>query len=90
MMNFKFVEVYAVLLVLCTALILFGLFQMQAVLANVLGQAEVSPLDAIMQGVQAAAVGLVLSVVMLLLFFRWMQKRGKQLGNPNRKNKKGV
>ena len=77
MANPKLVELYAALLVVCTALIIFGIFQVQATLSAVVSETELSPLQTILQGIQIAEVGLILSDAMLLLFFRRVRKRQK-------------
>ena len=75
MVNLKLVEAYAVLLILCTALIIFGIFQMQLALSAVVSQVELSPFQAILHGILVSALGLVLCTSILVLFFRRMRKR---------------
>jgi len=70
----KLVEVYSVLLVLCTVVLVFGLFMMNAFLNSVLTKTELSPIQTILQGIQVAAVGLLLSTAILFVFFRRIKK----------------
>lgn len=73
----KLIEAYAVLLVLCTSLMVFGMFQMQAAVSMVMGQTTVSLIQMILQGVQVSAIGLVLSAFIIVLFLRRVRaKRG--------------
>ena len=73
----KLIEAYAVLLVLCTSLMVFGMFQMQTAVSMALGQTTVSPIQMILQGVQVSAIGLVLSAFIIVLFLRRLRaKRG--------------
>lgn len=73
----KLIEAYAVLLVLCTGLMVFGMFQMQTAVSMVMGQTTVSPIQMILQGVQVSAIGLVLSAFIIVLFLRRVRtKRG--------------
>jgi len=75
MTNIKMVELYSVLLILCTSLIVFGIFQMQSAMAAVLNETEIFTTQMILRGVQISAVGLVLSALILFLFFRTLKKR---------------
>lgn len=70
----KMVELYAVLLILCTAVMFFGLFQMQSGLSAVMNHAEVSPLQSILYGVEVAAFGLVVTTLIIFVFFRKLHK----------------
>ncbi len=75
MVNLKLVEVYAVLLMLCTALVVFGVYQMQAALKAVLDEASSSYLQMVLQGVQIAAVALIGCTLIMVLFFRHLRKK---------------
>ncbi len=77
----KLIEAYAVLLVLCTSLMVFGMFQMQAAVSMVMSQTTISPIQMILQGVQVSAIGLVLSAFIMVLFLRRLRaKRGAAEG----------
>ena len=73
------VELYAVLLILCTAVMFFGLFQMQYALSAVMNQAEVSPLQSILYGIQIAAIGLVVTTFIIFVFFKKLHKSHAEL-----------
>ena len=75
----KMVELYAVLLILCTAVMFFGLFQMQSGLSAVMNHAGVSPLQSILYGVQIAALGLVVTTLIIFVFFRKLHKSHSEL-----------
>ena len=79
MISSKMVELYAVLLILCTAVMFFGLFQMQYALSAVMNQAEVSPLQSILYGVQIAAIGLVVTTFIIFVFFKKLHKSHAEL-----------
>ena len=74
MMGPKMVELYAVLLILCTAVMFFGLFQMQSGLSAVMNRAVVSPLHSILYGVQISALGLVITTFIIFVFFKKLHK----------------
>jgi len=73
--NLKLVELYTVLLVLCVGLLLFGLYQMQITINSAMGLVDVTPLQAILQGLQVSAAGIVLSASIMVLFFKKLKKR---------------
>lgn len=75
MVNLKMVELYSVLLILCTSLIIFGMYQMQAMLASVISREEMFTAQLVLQGIQISAVGLVLSTLIMFLFFRQLKKK---------------
>lgn len=79
MINPKLVELYAVLLILCTAVMFFGLFQMQSRLSAMMSYAPVSPLQSILYGIQAAAFGLVATTLIIFVFFRKLHKSHLEL-----------
>ncbi|MFA4855490.1 MAG: hypothetical protein WC634_02805 [archaeon] len=85
MMSPKIVELYAVLLILCTAVMFFGLFQMQSGLSAVMNHALVSPLQSILYGVQIAALCLVVTTFIIFVFFKKLYKSHSEL-----KKKAGV
>lgn len=75
MVNLKLVEVYAVLLVLCTALIVFGLFLMQSNIASALGPGQSSYFQTVLHGIQVSAAGLIACTVLMVLFFWHLKKK---------------
>jgi len=74
MLKFKSAELYAVLLVLCTALVVFGMFQMKAFVSATMAGLDIYPLEMILSGVQVSALGLVLSAGILLVFLKRLRK----------------
>jgi len=75
MVNLKMVELYSILLIMCTSLIIFGMYQMQAMLATVVSKEEMFTAQLVLQGVQISAVGLILSALIMFLFFRQLKKK---------------
>jgi len=74
MVNLKLAELYSILLVICTSLIIFGIFQMQVALEAVINGTKISFIEVISQGIQVAAIGLIISTGILVLFFRKLKK----------------
>jgi len=79
MVNQKLVELYAVMLILCTAVLFFSLFQMQANINAVMGRQEFSTLQFALQGIQIAAIGLVIGTFIIFIFLRRIHKKHKTL-----------
>ncbi len=63
-------QAYSVLLVLCSALVIFGIFQLKTTMAGMLGTTQASFPQPILQGVLIAALAIILVTLMLTLFFR--------------------
>jgi spore maturation protein SpmA len=76
-------ELYAVMLALCTAVMFFGLFQMQYMLSIVMKEAEAVQLQSVLLGIQVAAIGLVATT---FIMFVLLKKRPKQAREKNREN----
>lgn len=79
MINHKMAELYAILLLLCTAVMFFGLFQMQSALSTAMGRPGVSALQSALYGVQVAALGLVITTFIIFAFFKKLHKRHLEL-----------
>jgi len=79
MVNLKMVELYAVMLILCTAVLFFGLFQMQANINAVMGGQEFSSLQFVLQGIQIAAIGLVIGTFIIFIFLRRIRKKTQNI-----------
>ena len=85
MANQKLVELYAVILILCAAVLFFGLFQMQANLNAVMSGQEVSSFTLFLQGIQVAALGLVVGTGILFIFLRRIRKKNIVLRKKHKK-----
>ena len=79
MVNQKLVELYTVMLILCAAVLFFGLFQMQASLNAVMSGQEFSSFQFALQGIQIAAIGLVIGTFIIFIFLRRIRKKHKTL-----------
>ena len=85
MVNQKLVELYAVMLILCAAVLFFGLFQMQASLNAVMGRQEFSSFQFALQGIQIAAIGLVIGTFIIFILLRRINKKHKKLRKKHKK-----
>jgi TRAP-type C4-dicarboxylate transport system permease small subunit len=72
-------QVYLVLLILCTATVIFGIFQLKTTMAAMAGETAVSFPQPILQSVLIAALVIILVALMLTLFFR-VRKQAQGLG----------
>ncbi len=90
MENIKPFELYAVLLILCAAVLFFGLFQMQASLNAVMNKQAFSSFQFALKGVQISAIGLLLTTFILFVFFRRLRKKHRVLRKKHRELKEKV
>ena len=88
MKKIKLVELYTVMIILCAAVLFFGLFQMQSGLNAVLNQEEFSSFQFALQGVQIASIGLIIGTVVVFIFFKRLNKKHKDLKEITESKKK--
>ena len=74
----KLIEIYAVLLVLCTALLIFGITQMQFFLSGILSERDFLASQNFMTSIQVSALGLILCALILVLFLRRFRKKARK------------
>ena len=77
-------QAYSVLLVLCTAVVIFGIFQLKTTMAAMLGGTRPSFPQPVLLGVLIAGLAIILLALVLTLFFRVMdqaQSRSKKKTN---------
>ena len=85
MVNQKLVELYAVMLILCAAVLFFGLFQMQANINAVMSGQEFSSFQLALQGIQISTIGLVFGTIIIFVLLKRVRTKHRVLHKKHKK-----